>query len=160
MGTGPVLYTGNNVDIYLDGILYGFVETLTISRSVNRSPQYVVGSPVFADAPITQALVTVQATNLVPMNGSSALSDTGYSGNQTSLFNNPNAPANDNVPTGSLIAEVNAQAYDITVQDQQGNVLWTVINAFFNGDAVTVPGTAVLTYNISWTAQDTSAWQV
>lgn len=137
MTTGPVVFTGNNVDIFINGQLYGFVETLTISRSVNRRPVYAVGSPIFVDAPATQATVTVQATNLVPMNGNNAL-------------------AGNNVPTGSLVSEVNSTGYPISVHDKSGNFLYGVTNAYYNNDGVTVPGTDILSYNCSWTAQDTT----
>ncbi|MCL6442464.1 MAG: hypothetical protein K6T83_03195 [Alicyclobacillus sp.] len=135
--TGPVLFTGNNVDVHINGRPYGFVETITVSRSVNRRPVYAVGSPLFVDAPATQATVTVQATNLVPIAGNNAL-------------------AGNNVPTGSLLAEVNSNSYPIDIVDKKGNVLYSVVNAFYNNDAVTVPAADILAYNLSWTAQDTS----
>ncbi len=142
-GQGPVIFTGNNVDIHINGVDYGFVETLTISRSVNRRPAYAVGSPLFVDAPVTQAAVTVQATNLVPIAGNNALS----AGNTT--------------PTGSLAAEVNASAGTIDVLQQgTGTPLYQVTNAYYNQDSVQVPNTDILTYNLSWTAQDTLSFQV
>jgi hypothetical protein len=137
-GQGPVIFTGNNVDIQINGLDYGFVETLTISRSVNRRPAYAVGSPLFVDAPVTQATVTVQATNLVPINGNNALS------------------AGNTAPTESLAKEVNASAGTINVLQQgTGTLLYQVTNAFYNQDSVQVPNTDIFTYNLSWTAQDT-----
>lgn len=142
-GQGATVFTGNEVDIQINGVLYGFVETLTISRNVGRRPVYAVGSPLFVDAPVTQASVTVQATNLVPFAGNNALT------------------AGNTVPPGSLSAEVNANAATITVLQQgTSNVLYQVINAFYNNDSVQVPNTDVLTYNLSWTAQDTQTFQV
>lgn len=137
MPTGPVLYTGNNVDVFVNNKLFGFVETLTISRSVNRQNVYAVGSPIRVDAPATQATVTVQANNLVPLNGNSAL-------------------AGGVVPSGSLQAAVAAGGYPITVKDQKGNTVAQVVNAMYNDDAVTVPNTAILAYNLSWSADDTA----
>lgn len=138
---GPVLYTGNNVTVYVNGQPYGFVETLTISRGVNRSTKYAVGSPLWVDAVVTQATVTVQATNLVPINGNNAL-------------------AGNNVPTGSLVAEVDAESYPISVYDLNDNLQYSVTNAFYNNDSVQVPATDALAYNLSWTAQDTTAFQL
>ncbi len=133
-----MIFTGNNVDIQINGLDYGFVETLTISRSVNRRPAYAVGSPLFVDAPVTQATVTVQATNLVPINGNNALS------------------AGNTAPTESLAKEVNASAGTINVLQQgTGTLLYQVTNAFYNQDSVQVPNTDIFTYNLSWTAQDT-----
>ena len=142
-GLTPV-FTGNNVDIHINGSLFAFVETLTITRSANRRPVFVVGQPTFVDAPVTQATVTVQATNLVPIAPNNQL-------------------AGGNVPTGSLLNEVNASSYDITVHQGSnsstpGAILYHVTNAFYNQDSVQVPGTDVLAYNLSWTAQDTQAW--
>lgn len=140
-GQGPVIFTANNVDLYINGNPYGFVETLTISRGVGRRPAYAVGSNLFVDAPVTQASVTVQATNLVPIAGNSAIT----SGNT--------------VPVGSLAAEVNASASTITAHEQgTGTLLYQVTNAYYNQDSVTIPNTDLLTYNLSWTAQDTAAF--
>ncbi len=153
--TGPVVYTGNNVDIYVNGSLFGYVETLTVTRSVNRRPVYVVGSPLFIDAPTTQATVTVQATNLVPIGGTAAPHNALTTGN--------------NVPPGSLVAEVYSNSYDIavfphtsntTVQTSQpaSGALYQITGAYFNQDSVQVPNTDILAYNLSWTAQDTQVW--
>jgi hypothetical protein len=136
---GPVLFSGNNVTVYVNSQPYGFVETLSISRSVNRSSKYAVGSPLFVDSVVTQATVSVQATNLVPIAGNNAL-------------------AGNNVPTGSLVAEVDSGSYPISVHDLNGNLLYSVTNAYYNNDAIQVPATDALAYNLSWTAQDTTAF--
>ena len=140
MATGPVLYTGNNVDIYIDHKLFGFVETLTISRSVNRQNVYAVGSPIRKDAPVTQATVTIQANNLVPITSNKTLQTPGA-----------------NIITNSLASQVSESGHLITVQAQNSNVvLASATNCLYNDDAQTVPNTAILAYNISWSADDTN----
>lgn len=139
---GPVLFTGNNVDIHIDGKLYGFVETLTISRSVNRQNVYAVGSPIRVDAPVTQASVSVQANNLVPLTSNKTLQAPGA-----------------NVVTNSLADQVNATGHTISVH-QKGTttVLASVTNCLYNDDAMTVPNTAILAYNLSWSADDSTVF--
>lgn len=148
MSNQAPVYTGNNVVAAINGAVLGLVETLSITRNVNRRPVYAVGSPLFQDAPVTQASVTVTATNMVPLTPSNTLN-----GN--------------NVPTGSLLAALTAKAYTIDIYaisslvggTVSGSPLYSVSNAFYNQDAVSVPNTDVLTYNLSWIAQDTQAWQ-
>lgn len=139
------VYTGNNVYVMIDQKLVGFVETLSITRGVNRRPTYQVGGPLFVDAPVTQATVTVTATNMVPVQG--------QSNSAQSLG------AQGIVPTSSLANEVYAPSYDITVLDgQTGSPVWYVQDAFYNQDAVQTPATDIVTYNLSWVARDTQAW--
>lgn len=131
------------MDIYLNTVgktPLAFVETITISRSVNRQNAYAVGSPIRVDSPVTQATVNVQASCLVPIASNGILQAKGA-----------------NVVVNSLLNEVSAEAVDIIIT-QKGNssiVLAHVTNAFYNDDATTVPNTALLAYNLSWTADDT-----
>ncbi len=134
-------YTGNHVQVNINGNVIGLVETLTVSRSVNRHQVYAIGSPLFVDAPVTQANVTVTATSLVPVTATSGLP-----------YNNVN-------PSGSLLAELSQTGYTIEViNPDTGAIEYSAINAFYNQDAVQVPMTDVLTLNLSWIAQDTGAW--
>ena len=155
--TGPVVWTGNELELHVlntktGALLVGFVETITITRSVNRRPVYQIGSPIFVDAPVTQATVTVQATNMIPIS--------------------PNNSLDQNViPTGSLVAAVHATSYSLaviappppvapgsTATPAPARVLWQVTGAFYNQDSVQVPNTDIVAYNLSWTAQDTIQW--
>ena len=141
------LYTGNNVVVTVDGAILGFVETFSVTRNVGRSPKYGVGSPLFLDAPVTQAVVNVTANNLVPLVTSNALNQ-------------------NNVPTGSLAATLNATPSTIDVYPftslQNGTVVgqpeYSVSEAYFTQDSLTVPNTDVLTYNVTWIARDTQNW--
>ncbi len=148
MATGTVtqapIYTGNNVLIRINGQLVGFVETLSITRNVNRRPTYQVGSPLWVDAPVTQASITVTATNMVPLQGQS---NSGKSLAQLSI-----------VPSGSLSDQVTAGTYDMEVVDQNGRTVYYIQDAYYNQDAVQVPGTDILTINCSWVARDSMAW--
>lgn len=154
-GQGPVIFTGNNMQISINGIPYGFVETLTISRGVGRRPAYAVGSNLFVDAPVTQASVTVQATNLVPINGNNAL------GQDAITAGGSVSGTSSAVPKTSLANEVDAPSGNISVTPLGGSTpIYHVVNAFYNQDSVTVPNTDLLTYNLSWTAQDVVAFQV
>jgi hypothetical protein len=135
------VYTGNNVQININGQAVGLVETLTVTRSVNRREVYGVGSPLFVDAPVTQANVTVTATAMVPMNASNSYTADGIN------------------PSGSLTEQLNQPAYPIDViNPDTGTIEYSVINAFYNQDSVQVPSTDILTLNLSWVAQDTGAW--
>lgn len=139
------VYTGNNVYIAIKNQVVGFVETLSITRGVNRRPTYQVGGPLFVDAPVTQATVTVTATNMVPVQG--------QPGSGASLG------SQGIVPTSSLANEVYASSYPITVLDgQTGQPVWYVQDAFYNQDAIQTPATDIVTYNLSWIARDTQAW--
>lgn len=139
------VYTGNNVYIVINGIILGFVETLSITRSVNRRAVYQVGGPLAVDFPVTQATVTVTATNMVPLQGQSDSA--------------PSLAAQNLVPSGSLADQVGAGSYDMAIMDQDtGKTVWYVRQAKYNQDAVQVPGTDIVTYNLSWIARDTMAW--
>lgn len=142
--TAPV-YTGNNVFVQIGNNIVGFVETLSITRNLNRRPVYGVGSPLFIDAPVTQASVTVTATNLVPLQGKETSAQ--------SLAQQGIAPS------GTLANQLYANGEDIVILDQIGGTpAYHVQDAYYNQDAVQVPGTDVLTYNLSWVARDTAQW--
>lgn len=135
------LYTGNNVQININGHAIGLVETITVSRSAGRSWRYAVGSPLGVDAPVGSVSVTVTATSLVPINPDNGL------------------PHQDINPSGSMLAELGASAYPIDIIDPSTGILqYSVTNAFYNQDAVQVPSVDTLTLNLSWIAQDTGAW--
>jgi hypothetical protein len=139
------VYTGNNVYIVINSKIIGFVETLSITRSVNRRPVYGVGGPLFIDAPVTQVTVTVTATHMVPLQGQSNSA--------------PSLAAQGMVPSGSLADQVYAGSYDMAILEQiNGKPVWYVRQAKYNQDAVQVPGTDIVTYNLSWVARDTMAW--
>ncbi len=135
------VYTGNMVQINVNGQPLGLVETLTVTRGVNRRPVYAIGDPRFADAPVTQASVTVTATAMVPINSANSYPELGIT------------------PMASLVEQVSQSAYPIDVINPTTGVLeYSVLNAFYNQDAAQVPSTDVFTVNLSWIAQDTGAW--
>ncbi|MFX4302979.1 hypothetical protein ACOJUR_12105 [Alicyclobacillus tolerans] len=135
------VYTGNNVQININGQPVGLVNTLTITRGVNRRAVYAVGSPLFVDAPVTQASVTVTATAMVPFNADNSYTSEGIN------------------PSRSLTEQLNQAAYSIDViNSTTGEIEYSVVNAYYNQDSVQVPDTDVLTLNLSWIAQDTAAW--
>jgi len=139
------VYTGNNVYVVINAKVVGFVETISVTRSVNRRPVYGVGGPLFVDAPVTQASVTVTATNMIPLQGQANSA--------------PSMTAQGLAPSGSLADEVYAGSYDMAIVDQQtGETAWYVREAKYNQDAVAVPGTDIVTYNLSWIARDTMGW--
>jgi len=139
------VYTGNNVYIVINAKVVGFCETISVTRSVNRRPVYGVGGPLLIDQPVTQASVTVTATNMVPLQGQSNSA--------------PSMAAQGLAPSGSLADEVYAGSYDIAIVDQQtGDTAYYVREAKYNQDAIQVPGTDIVTYNLSWIARDTQAW--
>ncbi|WP_304459079.1 hypothetical protein [Alicyclobacillus sendaiensis] len=143
--TSAPVYTGNNVYIEINDQIVGLVETLTITRNVNRRPVYQVGTPLFNDAPVTQASVQVTATNMAPLQGRSNSA--------------PSLASQGIIPSASLAEEINNGPYDIKIIDSNtGDVVWYVVNAYYNQDAVQVPSTDIVTYNLSWIAQDSMAW--
>jgi len=139
------VYTGNNVYIVMNYLVIAFVETLSISRSVNRRPVYQVGGPLYVDAPVTQSIVNVTATNLVPLQGGT----------------NPGVPLSQVgvVPSASLADQVYAGSFDLAIYDAEtGQARYYVKQAHYNNDAVQVPGTDVFTLNCSWIARDSMIW--
>lgn len=139
------LYTGNHVLISIDGQTIGLVETMTVTRSVNRQPAYQVGTPLFADAPVTQAIVQVQLNNLVPLQGvpnaEEPLSQLGIT------------------PTGTLVSELGRAPMTVeAINLSDGAVAYGVEGAYYNNDAVQVQNTQMLTLNMSFVAQDSTAW--
>lgn len=143
--TSAPVYTGNNVYVEINGNIIGLVETLTITRNVNRRPAYQVGGPLFVDAPVTQASVQVTATNMAPLQGKSNSA--------------PSLASQGIIPSGSLADEINKGPYDMKILDTNtGDVVWYVKNAYYNQDAVQVPSTDIIAYNLSWVAQDSMAW--
>lgn len=143
--TQAPVYTGNNVFIQIGGNIIGFVETLSITRNVGRRPVYQVGGPLFVDAPVTQASVTVTATNMVPLQGQANSA--------------PSLASQGLVATKTLANEVYANAQDIVILEQiGGSPAYHVVDAYYNQDAVQVPSTDVFTYNLSWIARDTAEW--
>ena len=147
-GPGPVIYSGNMVLTHIDGKLLGLVETVTISRSVGRQNVYANGSPKRADAIVTQISVSVQFTNLIPINANQTLQVPGSS--------NPTGKAN--VVLNSLVNEVYAVGHLITITDTNGNVLASATNCLFDSDSSTFPNTQAGTYSLQFTADDTQVF--
>ena len=143
---GPVLFTGNNVDIWIQypgqaSKLFAFVEQLTISRSAGRQNQYAVGSPIRVDAPVTQATVSIQANNLVPITSNQTLQSSGA-----------------NIVHNSLLDELNAEGSTISVhaKGSSSTVLASAVNCLFDSDSMGTNNTQPVTYNLSWSADDTT----
>ena len=140
------LYTGNNVKLSITtGSVTTFpalAENITVSRSVGRTPRYAVGDPRWVDAPVGQLSVTVSATVMIPTNALNGL---------------PHADVN---PSGSLIAELEANPSSITVMDKvSGVVLYKIDNCYYNSDTLQLPAADILSGSIQWLAQDTEAWR-
>ena len=147
-GPGPILYTGNMVLTHIDGKLLGLVETATISRSVGRQNVYANGSPKRADAIVTQISVSVQFTNLIPINSNKTL--------QVPAAQNTSGTGN--VVVNSLVSEVYAVGHLITITDTNGNVLASATNCLFDSDSSTFPNTQAGTYSLQFTADDTNVF--
>jgi len=128
------VYTGNNVSIQMNGITVALVQTLTVSRMVNRRQVYQVNTPLFADAPVTTVGATMSATNMVPQTGS--LATLGLT------------------PSGSLVNAMNQTPYTCTIVDENGKAVCTVVNCYFNQDSLDVTANDPLSLNASWIAQD------
>lgn len=141
------IYTGNNVIVTINGSNLNFVETFSATRSVNRAPKYGIGSPLFLDVPVGQAIVNVTANNLVPLIPDNTINQ-------------------NNVPTGSLVAALNATPSTIDVYPytalQGGKVVgqpnFSISDCYWTQDALTVPNTSELTKNFTWIARDTGVW--
>lgn len=143
------LFTANNVDLYVNGQAFGFCQNITISRNVNRQPRYAVGTPIYKDAPVSTASVTVQITNMVPV---STLTG------QTALQN-----SGGNAVTNSLASLVGQKPFTASVNeatDSAGTALYSVENCQYNNDSVAVPAGDIVAYNLSLIAPDTSVWQI
>lgn len=137
------IFTGDNVWIRANHQLVGLVQTLTIARSIGRRGVNQVGTPLIVDAPAGAASVTVSLTNLYPQNGALGLRALGVS------------------PQGSLVDQVDAQPYTLTVHatNEAGAPLWSVLNCLWVQDSLQVPQTTQLTYTLSLIAQDAIAHQ-
>lgn len=139
------VFTGNELIMEMDGQVIGLVQSVTVSRTVNRTPQYQVGTPLFADAPVTQALVSISINNLVPLQG---VSNAGTALSQLGI-----------TPDTSLVDEVFAGSHSLVfLNEVNGTPAYSVSGAYYNNDAVTVPSTAVLTLSLSMIARDSSTW--
>lgn len=132
------VYTANNVEIQINGEIVALVQTMTITRNSGRRPIYQVGTPLFADAPVTQVNVSVGATNMVPQTGSYATLGL--------------------TPNGSMVDAIDMLPYDMSITDANGKVLATVHNCYFQQDSLAVQGSEPLTVNVSWVAQDTTVF--
>ncbi len=132
------VYTGNDVTIKINGITVALVQTITVSRMVNRRQVYQASTPLFADAPVTTVGATMAATNMVPQTGS--LATLGLT------------------PQGSLVDAVGQVPYDATVVDQNGKAVCTVHNSYFNQDSLDITANEPLSLNASWIAQDVTAF--
>ena len=136
------VYTGNNITIQINPGAGGqpqdvaLVQTLTISRMVNRRAVYQINTPFWVDQPVTQIGVTVSATAMVAIPPNDGLSGA--------------APT----PAGSLIEALTAPAQTFSCVDESGTQVATVTNALFQQDSLEVVANDPLTYNASWVAQD------
>ena len=146
------VFTGNNVAIIARGKPIGVVQTLTISRAVNRRPVYQVSTPLMVDAPVGQASVQVSITNLYVVASTATLLALGIA------------------PSGSLADQLNAVPFHLSVHSlvaiQQSNPLappqtavnaspiWSVENCLYQQDSLQVPQTSALTITLSLIAQD------
>lgn len=137
--------TANNVLVYANGQLLGLAQNITCARSTSPAPQYQIGTPLYADAPVSRALVNVTVTGLVPREGaggtSQPWSDLGLS------------------PTAGLEEQVTAPTFTMQVVSQDTyQTLWAVLKCRFSNDSVQINETAPVSYNLSLIAQNTSVW--
>ena len=148
------LFTANNVDILIDQIPFGFCENFSAARSVGRTGRWGIGSPIYKDAPVTTAQVTVQMTNLIPASVLAGDDSAGTGQGESALQNSGNVAV-----TNSLAAQVGAGAHTIQVcRSSDSAVIWQIESAQYNGDTGGVASGDIVTYNVSWIAPDTSVW--
>jgi hypothetical protein len=139
--------TANNVLVYGNGHLLGLVQSLTGSRSVNPAPQYQVGTAVYADAPITRAIVNATITGLVPRS---------VAGKPTAT---PFWSALGLDPAGGLNQLETPSTFTLAVVslDTQ-KTLWSLYRCQFSNDSLQVNDTAPVSYNLTLIAQNSKIW--
>ncbi len=133
----PVL-TANLVTLSLNGIVIGLVQSATINRNIGRRPVYQTGTPLFADAPMTQISVGLSLTNMVPQAGS--LATLGLT------------------PDGTLVSALNETPYDASIATLDGKTIATCHNSYFQSDSLGVTSNEPLTINVSLLCQDVTVW--
>lgn len=132
------VYTGNNIDLQINGATVGVMQTVTVSRAIGRRAVYQMGSPLFADAPVTAVAVTISITSMIgiPTAGVASLVSRGV------------------LPQGSLVNTLTAGTFAVSLVDASGNVVVTASTCFYNGDTFNVTNNDPLTLNITLLAQD------
>lgn len=132
------VYTGNNVSLRIGGKTVALVQHITISRAVNRRPIAQVGTPLWADVPVTTVGATVSCTNTVaiPSAQAQALYQQGI------------------LPSGSLVNVLLMSLLNMTVVDANGNIIATVVNAGYNGDNMDITANDPIPENINFICQD------
>ena len=129
------------MQVNINGQAIGLAETVTISRSVGRTPHVGVGDPRWVDAPPTQFSVTVSATMMIPKNGANTLAGTGIT------------------PNGSLMEQLTVGTYPIDLIDPStGTIEYSVQNCYWNTDSLQTPAADILSGSVQWIGQDTGAW--
>lgn len=137
--TSVPVYSGNNVSIEVAGQTVALIQTITITRNLGRRPVFQTGTPIFADAPVTQASVTVTVTNMVPKTGSYATLGI--------------------TPSGSLVSAVDQTPIsNMSIVDENGKTVANVINAFFQTDTLSVSSNEPLSISVSFLCQDCQAF--
>ena len=132
------IYTGNNIDFMMNGATIGVIQTVTVSRSIGRRPVYQVGSPLFADAPVTAVAVTISISSMVII--PSATID--------SLV------AKGILPSGSLVSALTSSTFPCSLVDANGNVVCSAPTCFYNGDTFNITNNEPLTLSLNLIAQD------
>lgn len=143
--TGTTLtpvYTGNNVAMQVNGATIGVMQTVTISRAIGRRAVYQIGTPLFADAPVTAVAVTINITSmvLIPSATVQSLAQKGI------------------LPSGSLVDTLTTGSFSVTLVDAQGNTVCTAPVCFYNGDTFDITANEPITINISLLAQDATLY--